>query len=318
MLRHRVRGGAGHRDRARRQGLPAQPARGLVHLVHQRGRRRSRPKSAAQGAALRQVMANPRGDKPPQLQADDQRDRQGAPRAWSTRPRTSTRPAPSRTPQREPGHGARVPRDRPHARSPQNLPTLLQGSDPQTKAAGIAKPMQRFLASDVIYDDSFKGPAMQALREGRHHRRRGAAAPGRSCRTPALASAEGAKTLHPGPVAAHGSSSGGTDDEHGQPARHLAGVDRRHALGHPPHGRARTATVQATELLKWSVTVKNGGDFDETQRDRAGLVLLPGHAQRRRHARGLDPVDRLSGEHRLGRDARARRPTRSSSATRAP
>ena len=142
----------------------------------------------------------------------------------------------------------------------QNLPTLLQGTDLQTKAAGMAKPMQRFLASDVIYDDSFKGPAILALQKDDIT---GVEVPPLQAFLPnaALASAEGAKALIPD-LSRRSASTGGTDS-----AGNLRGTSLESTVAKPSETRltvGQTATVQATEDLKWSVTVKNGGDFDES------------------------------------------------------
>ena len=215
-------------------------------------------KSAEEGAALRQVMANPRGDKPPQLQAKinaiakssqqlvDQAEDLDPPGALKDAQASLVTALEYRV------TGLQT--------LSENLPTLLQGTDLQTKAAGIAKPMQRFLASDVIYDDSFKGPAMAALEKDDIT---GVEVPPLQAFLPnaALASAEGAKALVPD-LQRRTSSAGGSDS-----AGNLRGTSLESTIAKPSDTRltvGQTAQVQATEDLKWSVTVKNGGDFDES------------------------------------------------------
>lgn len=215
-------------------------------------------KSAEEGAALRQVMANPRGDKPPQLQAKIN--------AIAQNSQTLVDQAEDLDP---PGalKGAQASlvtaleyRVTGLTTLSENLPTLLQGSDLQTKAAGISKPMQRFLASDVIYEDSFKGPAMEALQKDDIT---GVEVPPLQAFLPnaALASAEGAKSLVPD-LERRTNSTGGADT-----TGNLRGTSLESTIAKPSDTRltvGQTATVQATEDLKWSVTVKNGGDFDES------------------------------------------------------
>ena len=213
-------------------------------------------KSAEEGAALRQVMANPRGDKPPQLQAKINVIAQNS--------QTLVDQAEDLDP---PGalKGAQASlvtaleyRVTGLTTLSENLPTLLKGSDLQSKAAGVAKPMQRFLASDVIYEDSFKGPAMEALSKDDIT---GVEVPPLQAFLPntALASAEGAKAIVPDlerRTTAAGGDAGGN----------LRGTSLESTVAKPSDTRltvGQTATVQATEDLKWSVTIKNGGDFDE-------------------------------------------------------
>jgi hypothetical protein len=143
-----------------------------------------------------------------------------------------------------------------------NLPTLLQSNDVQTKAAGVAKPMQRFLASDVIYDDSFKGPAIQALDDDDIT---GIEVPALQPFLPnaSWASPDGAKALLPD-LQRRTATSGGSDG--GTSSGNLRGTSLESTVAMPSETRlvpGQVATVQSTELLKWAVTVKNGGDFDE-------------------------------------------------------
>ena len=216
--------------------------------------------SAEQGANLRQVMANPRGNKPPQLKASilaiskeaqglvDQAENLDPPGALSAPQRSLVTALEYRV------TGL--------ATLAANLPTLLAGSDQQTKAAGIAKPMQRFLASDVIYDDSFKGPAKEALEKDDIT---GIEVPPLQAFLPnaSLASPDGAKNL-----IADLSRRTATGDGTGATTGNLRGTSLESTIALPSETRltpGSTATVQSTELLKWSVTVKNGGDFDESK-----------------------------------------------------
>ncbi len=60
------------------------------------------------------------------------------------------------------------------------------------------------------------------------------------------------------------SAQGGDDD--GASTGNLRGTSLESTIAMPSETRlvvGQVATVQSTELLKWSVTVKNGGDFDE-------------------------------------------------------
>jgi len=144
----------------------------------------------------------------------------------------------------------------------QNLPALLQLKDEQAKAIGIAEPMQRFLASDVIYADSFVGPASEALDKdditGIEVPKGAAFLP-----NPVLATPDGAKTLIPG-LQRRTPAQGG-DDQAG--SGNLRGTSLVSTEALPSETRltpGSAVAVQASDQLKWRVTVENGGDFDET------------------------------------------------------
>jgi hypothetical protein len=122
--------------------------------------------------------------------------------------------------------------------------------------------MQRFLASDVIYDDSFKGPAIQALEDDDIT---GIEVPALAAFLPnaSYASPDGAKALLPDLQRRTAATQGGDDGESGG---NLRGTSLESTVALPSETRlvpGQVTTVQSTELLKWSVTVKNGGDFDE-------------------------------------------------------
>jgi hypothetical protein len=218
--------------------------------------------SAEQGAKLRQVMANPRGQRPPQLRAAIlaiSKDAQGlVDQAEDLDP-----PGALNAPQRSLITALEY-RVAGLSSLGDNLPALLQRDDPQTKAAGIAKPMQRFLASDVIYEDSFKGPAIQALEDDDIT---GIEVPALQPFLPnaSYASPDGAKALIPD-LQRRTAASGGGDD--GGNTGNLRGTSLEATVALPSETRlapGEVTTVQTSELLKWSVTVKNGGDFDEKE-----------------------------------------------------
>ena len=144
----------------------------------------------------------------------------------------------------------------------QNLPTLLQARDAQTKASGIAGVMKLFQASDVIYETSFEGPARIALEDDDIT---GIEVPRLQAFLPnaALTSVEGARTLLPDLErrTAQGDGAGGTS------SGNLRGTSLQSTVALPSETRltpGTTVSVQQTEMLKWAVTVQNSGDFDET------------------------------------------------------
>ncbi|HMN98381.1 MAG TPA: hypothetical protein PKD59_03110 [Miltoncostaeaceae bacterium] len=216
--------------------------------------------SAEQGARLRQVMANPRGQRPPQLRAAIlaiSKDAQGlVDQAEGLDP-----PGALNAPQRSLITALEY-RVAGLNSLGDNLPALLQRDDAQTKAAGIAKPMQRFLASDVIYEDSFKGPAIKSLEDDDIT---GIEVPALQPFLPnaSYASPDGAKALLPDLQRRTAASGGGGDSGS---TGNLRGTSLESTVALPSETRlvpGQVATVQTSELLKWSVTVKNGGDFDE-------------------------------------------------------
>ena len=145
----------------------------------------------------------------------------------------------------------------------QNLPTLLQSSDVQTKASGIAGIMKLFQASDVIYDTSFAEPAKRALEDDDIT---GIEVPQLQAFLPnaALTTVEGARTLLPDLQRRTQATPGAAG---GEGAGNLRGTSLESTLALPSETRltpGTTATVQQTEQLKWAVTVMNSGDFDET------------------------------------------------------
>jgi hypothetical protein len=215
--------------------------------------------SAEQGKQLRQVMNNPRGENPPQL---------------SQRIRTLAGEASALVDEAEgldpPGQLSTA--DRALIRTleyrvngmtslAQNLPTLLQAQDEDTKAIGVADGMKRFLTSDVIYTDEFYEPAKEGLEEDDITGTE-VPEPQPFLPNPALASPDGAATLIP---ALERSGPAGGGDNAG--AGNLRGTSIVSTEALPSETRLTPGTpqaVQASDELKWRVTIENGGDFNET------------------------------------------------------
>jgi hypothetical protein len=215
--------------------------------------------SAQQGQQLRQVLANPRGDRPPQLRQKIQSIAQQA--------RGLVEQAESLDPPGALGdaQGSFVTaleyRVTGLSTLATNLPTLLQRNDVDFQANSIAGSMQRFLASDVIYQDSFAGPAAQALDDDDFS---GTPVPKAQLflPNPALASNEGARTLLPNLKRRTAQSGGG-----GSSSGTLRGTSLVSTEALPSETRLTPdspTSVQAGSELKWRVTVENGGDFDES------------------------------------------------------
>ncbi|WP_217914471.1 DUF11 domain-containing protein [Miltoncostaea marina] len=221
--------------------------------------------SAEQGAALRQVLANPRGDKPPQLRQKIAAIAEDA-RGLVERAEDLDPPGALSSPQRSFVLALEY-RVTGLSTLAQNLPALLQSTDTQRKAAGIAGVMEIFLASDVLYKTSFQGPARTALEDDDIT---GVEVPALQPFLPnttlvSASSEDGARSLIPDlqrRTAARGGG-GGEDAEAGT----LRGTSLESVLVLPSEDRLSpdtATTVQSTDLLKWRVTVKNSGDFDES------------------------------------------------------
>jgi hypothetical protein len=143
-----------------------------------------------------------------------------------------------------------------------NLPTLLQAQEEDFTAGGIAQQMQRFLASDIIYEDSFAAPARAAMEKDDIT---GVEVPTLQpfLANDTLATTEGAKTLLPGLR-----RTAATDADTGEPTDgNLRGNSLVQTEALPSETRLSAdtpTTVEASENLKWRVTVRNSGDFVET------------------------------------------------------
>ena len=120
--------------------------------------------------------------------------------------------------------------------------------------------MSRFLASDVIYEDSFVGPSQQALDDDDIE---GVMPPPLKPFLPnaGFASANGARALLPGLRRQRAADQAG-----GDASGNLRGTSLVRTDALPSETRLTPGTptsVQASEELKWRVTVENGGDFVE-------------------------------------------------------
>jgi hypothetical protein len=137
------------------------------------------------------------------------------------------------------------------------IPQAIESNDGNFAGSIIATPMQRFLASDVIYDDSFVGPAQQALQDDDIS---GIEVPEPEpfLANAAWASTAGARTLLPR-LRGNGGNGGGNDDQSGT----LRGTELIKTEALPSGAQLTTGnpvTIQASEQLAWRVTVENGGD----------------------------------------------------------
>jgi len=217
--------------------------------------------SADQGQELRQVLSNTEGLKPPQLRAAIQ-DIGNQGQALVDQAEALDPPGALSRP-----HGSLVSllqyRVTGLNQLASNLPTLLQNDDDDFKARGIAQQMQRFLASDVIYEDSFATPARAAMADDDIT---GVEVPKLQpfLAKDALATAAGAKSLLPAlQRTAPADGADGGDDAGGN--LRGTGLVKTEAL--PSETRlapGSVTTVEASENLEWRVSVENGGDFAET------------------------------------------------------
>jgi hypothetical protein len=217
--------------------------------------------SAEQGKQLRQIMNNPRGENPPQL-SQKIRALAGEASALVDQAEELDPPGELSTPQRALVRSLEY-RVNGMTSLAENLPTLLQARDQDTKALGIAEVMKRLLASDVIYSDEFVGPAKEALEKDDIT---GVEVPTGQpfLPNPALVDADGAASLIPA-LQRSGPAQGG--DDQGGGAGNLRGTSIVSTEALPSETRLTPGTpqaVQASDQLKWRVTVENGGDFNET------------------------------------------------------
>lgn len=148
-----------------------------------------------------------------------------------------------------------------------DLPNLIGSNNVNATSTGIAEQMQRFLASDVIYDDSFVGPAKLAMAEDNivdvdlpesddiH------CLPGNTTR---LASPTGARSLV-GNLKSGGSASNGdaTPDSGDDQAGTLRGLGLLSVEAAGQQLSTSNETTVSSEELVWKITVENGGDFEE-------------------------------------------------------
>lgn len=143
-----------------------------------------------------------------------------------------------------------------------SLPSVVDSKNRAYSSATLASAMQRFLASDIIYQDSFVGPAKQALADADVT---GVQVPDRDLFLSGVradqASPTGAAQLIPALQRTGGSATttdGSTAGVHG------TGIVSVQAL---PEGVDLAAdsetTIKASDKLQWQVTVENAGDFQE-------------------------------------------------------
>ena len=147
-----------------------------------------------------------------------------------------------------------------------SLPSVVDSKNRAYASATVASAMQRFLASDVIYQDSFVGPAKRALADADVT---GVQVPDRQFFLGGIradqASPTGAGQLIPGLQRTGGSALSGTDTTATSGALHGTGITSVQAL---PQGidltAGSTTEVQASDQLQWQVTIQNSGDATES------------------------------------------------------
>ncbi len=146
-----------------------------------------------------------------------------------------------------------------------SIPSVVDSKNRAYASATLASAMQRFLASDVIYQDSFVGPAKKALADADVT---GVQVPDRQFFLSGIradqASPTGAGQLIPG-LQRTGGSASGTDSTSTSGVLHGTGIQGVQAL---PQGidlaTDSTTEVQAGSSLQWQVTIQNSGDATET------------------------------------------------------
>jgi len=145
----------------------------------------------------------------------------------------------------------------------ESLPSVVDSKNRAYASATLASAMQRFLASDVIYQDSFVGPAKRVLADADVT---GVQVPDRQFFLGGIradqASPTGAGQLIPGLQRTGGSALSGTDTTGTLRGTGLISVQ---AL---PQGVDLTAgsstEIQASDKLEWQVTIQNSGGATET------------------------------------------------------
>ncbi len=144
-----------------------------------------------------------------------------------------------------------------------SLPSVVDSKNRAYASATLASAMQRFLASDVIYQDSFVGPAKRALADADVT---GVQVPDRQFFLGGIradqASPTGAGQLIPGLQRTGGSALSGTDTTGTLRGTGLISVQ---ALPQGVDLTAGSATeIQASDKLEWQVTIQNSGGATET------------------------------------------------------
>lgn len=143
------------------------------------------------------------------------------------------------------------------------LPSVVESQNRAYASATLASAMQRFLASDVIYQDSFVGPSKRALADADIT---GVQVPDRQFFLSGVradqASPTGAGQLIPALQRTGTADATGTSTTGGL---HGTGIASVQALPEGVDLQAGTSTeIQASDKLEWQVTVENAGDFAES------------------------------------------------------
>ncbi len=144
-----------------------------------------------------------------------------------------------------------------------SLPSVIDSQNRAYSSATLASAMQRFLASDVIYQDSFVGPSKRVLAD---EGITGVQVPDRQFFLSGVradqASPTGAGQLIPA-LQRTGTADDGTTDTTG--ALRGTGIASVQALPQGVELQAGTDTeIQASDKLEWQVTVENAGESVET------------------------------------------------------
>ncbi len=144
-----------------------------------------------------------------------------------------------------------------------SLPSVIDSQNRAYSSATLASAMQRFLASDVIYQDSFVGPSKRVLAD---EGITGVQVPDRQFFLSGVradqASPTGAGQLIPA-LQRTGTTEDGTTDTTG--ALRGTGIASVQALPQGVELQAGTDTeIQASDKLEWQVTVENAGESVET------------------------------------------------------
>jgi hypothetical protein len=141
------------------------------------------------------------------------------------------------------------------------LPNLIASEDEQTASTEIAQRMQLLLASDVIYSNSFVGPARQAQEDDNI---KGIEVPEGEpfLPNPQLASPTGAETLLAGLQRSGGDT--GTGEPVGDGSLKGHSIVSVATSGGATLTEGQANTVPFDQLgTSWVITVENGGDFLE-------------------------------------------------------
>ncbi|MBM3634827.1 MAG: hypothetical protein FJW99_06015 [Actinobacteria bacterium] len=143
------------------------------------------------------------------------------------------------------------------------LPSVVESQNRAYASATLASAMQRFLASDVLYQDSFVGPSKRALADADIT---GVQVPDRQFFLSGVradqASPTGAGQLIPALQRTGTADGTGTSTTGGL---HGTGIASVQALPQGVQLQAGTDTeIQASDKLEWQVTVENAGDFAES------------------------------------------------------